>query len=52
MRGFVADSLGLSASPGKTSNTVFHSFSNSFSIRLSLWSAWKEKGSAGGEAVS
>ena len=48
----VAYSLGLSESYGKTSHTVSQSFSNSFSIRLSLWSTWKEKGSGGGEAIS
>ena len=37
VRGVVAGSLGLFKSGGKTSNTVSHSFSNSFSIRLSLW---------------
>ena len=52
MRGIVAGSLELSESSGKTSHTVFHSFSMSLSIRLSLWSAWKEKGSGGDEAVS
>ena len=31
---------------------ISHSFSNSFSVRLSLWSTWKEKGSGGGEAIS
>ena len=37
--GVVAGSLGLFKSCGKTSNIVFHSFSNSFSISLSLWLA-------------
>ena len=52
VRGIVAGSLELSESSGKTSHTVFRSFSMSLSIRLSLWSAWKEKGSGGDEAVS
>ena len=41
----------ISKSSGKTSPTVSHSFSSSISIRLSLWSAWKEKGSKGGDFV-
>ena len=51
VRETVEGPLGLSESSGKISHTVSHSFSNSFSIRLSLWSAWKEKGSRGGVAV-
>ena len=47
VREIIAGSLGLSESFGKTSHIVFHSFSNSFSIRLSLWLTWKEKGSGG-----
>ena len=45
----IAGSLRLSESSGKTSLTVSHSFLNS--IRLSLWSAWKEKDSGGGDFV-
>ena len=33
VRGIVAGSLGLSESSGKTSHTVYYSFSNSFSMR-------------------
>ena len=51
MRGIVAGSLELFESSGKTSHTVSHSLSISFSISLSLWSAWKEQGSGGGEAI-
>ena len=47
VRGIVSGSLGLSESSGKTSHIVSYSFFlNSFSIRLSYWSAWK-KGSGG-----
>ena len=52
VRGIAADSLELSESSGKISYTAAHSFSITFSIRFSLWSAWKEKRSGGGEAVS
>ena len=52
MRGIAAHSLELSESSGKISYTVAHSFSVTFSIRLSLWSAWKEKRSGGSEGVS
>ena len=45
VRGIVEGSLGLCESSGKNSHTVSHSFLNSFSIRLSIWLAWKEKGS-------
>ena len=41
VRAIVASSLGLSENSGKTSRTVFHSFSNFSSIRLSLWLACK-----------
>ena len=51
-RAIVANSLELSESPRKTSHTVSHSILISFSIRFSSWSAWKEKGSGGGRAVS
>ena len=34
LREIIAGSLGLSKSSGKTSHTVFHSFSDSFSIRV------------------
>ena len=44
-RRIVAGSFGLSERSRKTSHTVYHSFLNSFSLRLSLWSTWKEKGS-------
>ena len=47
VRGIITGSLGLSESSGKTSHIVFHFFLNSFSIRLSLWLTWKEKGSGG-----
>ena len=43
VRAIVAGSLELSKSSGKKSNTVSHSLSISFSIRLSLWLLWKEK---------
>ena len=44
VRGIVSGSLGLSESSGKTSHIVSYSFFlNSFSIRLSHWSAWKKR---------
>ena len=49
VRQIVVGSLGLSESSGKTSHAVSHSFSNS--IRLSLWSVWKEKGRRGCDFV-
>ena len=52
MRGIAADSLELSETSGKISYAAAHSFSITFSIRFPLWSAWKEKRSGGGEAVS
>ena len=51
VREIAAGSLELSESSGKISHTVSHSLSISFSINLSLWSAWKEQGSGGAEAV-
>ena len=39
--GIVAGSMGLSESSEKTSQIVSYSTSNT--MRLSLWSAWKEK---------
>lgn len=49
VREIVSGSLGLSKSSEKTYHTVSHSFSNSFSITLYFWSAWKEKDSRGDE---
>ena len=45
-------SLGISKSYWKTSYRISHSFSNSFSIGLTLWRAWKEKDGGCGEALS
>ena len=45
--GIVAGSMGLSESSGKTSQIVSYSTSNP--MRLSLWSAWKEKVIGGGD---
>ena len=41
VRGIVAGCLELSESSGKTSHTVYHLFSISFSVRLSFWSVVK-----------
>ena len=52
VRGIVAGFQGLSENSGKNSHTFSHFLLNSFSMRLSLWLAWKEKGIGDGEAVS
>ena len=51
MRGVAAGSLGISESYLKTYR-ISHSFSNSFSKRLTLWRTWKEKGGGCSEALS
>ena len=51
LRGIVVGSVKLSESYGKTYLTVSHSFFFFFSIRLSFWSAWKEKYSGGGKGI-
>ena len=50
--GISAGSLRLSESFEKTSHKVFHSFSNLFSVRLSIWTAWREKGGGDDGAIS